>query len=202
MTSSVVDAAAPEIVRDIVVAPKMSETQAEVLREERYESLLTVEQIYELPSEFARAEAMYSLAGRSDSGRLQNLIFEANRIADAEDRTAALNILFFRLTELDPESALALARTESFRGNKTHEQRVWVAWARRDLDAALFAAKTQTSSTYSNLAARSLYTAFGYMGNETTDRIEEELGIAPDRKIRGRFIYQMADRSPAEAIWL
>jgi hypothetical protein len=195
-----VDRAAPDIVRDIVDAPKMSANEAEELREERYESLLTVEQIYELPSDFARAEAMYSLAGRSDSAALQNLIFDANRIADTKDRSAALNILFFRLTELDPESALALARTESFRGNKSHEQRVWVAWARRDLDAALFVAKTQTSNTNMNMAARSLYIAFGYMGNETTDRIEEELGIGPDRNIRGRFIYEMADRSPAEAI--
>jgi hypothetical protein len=195
-----VDGTTPEIVRDIIVAPKMSVNQAEELRKESYESLLTVEQIYELPSDFARSEAMYSLAGRSDSAGLQRLIFEANRIADKEDRSVALNILFFRLTELDPESALALARTESFRGNKSHEQRVWIAWARRDLDGALFAAKTQTTNANSNLAARSLYTAFGYMGNETTDRIEKELGVGPDRNIRGRFIYQMADRSPSEAI--
>jgi len=189
-----------EVVRDIVVVEKMSEIVADEHRQDRYAVLQTVEQIYALPTEFARAEALYAIAGREDSAGVQRLIFEANRIADREDRSVALNILFFRLTEMDPQSALALARTESFRGDRSHEQRVWIAWARRDLDEALFEAKTQTSSTYKKLAARSLYTAFGYMGNEITDRIEQELGIGPDRNIRGRFIYQLSDRSPVEAI--
>ena len=38
------------------------------------------------------------------------------------------------------------------------------------------------------------------MGNDVTDYIEAELEIAPDRNTRGRFLYGMADRSPAEAI--
>ncbi len=194
------DAIGLEVVRDIVDIPKMTSATAEKHREERYESLLTIEQVYALPNEFGRAEALYALAGRVDSAGVQNLIFEANRIADPEDRAGALNILFFRLTELDPESALALARTDSLRGDRAHEQRVWIAWARRDLDAALFAAKTQTSIMHSISAAQNLYAAFGYMGNATTERIEEELDIGPDRTTRARFLYQMADRSPAEAI--
>ena len=38
------------------------------------------------------------------------------------------------------------------------------------------------------------------MGNETTERIEAELEIGPDRSSRGRYLYQLADVSPAEAI--
>ncbi len=79
-------------------------------REDRYEALQSIDQIYVLPSEFGRAEALYALAGRSDSGGVQNLIFEANRIANSEERSGALNILFFRLAELDPQSALARVR--------------------------------------------------------------------------------------------
>ncbi len=38
------------------------------------------------------------------------------------------------------------------------------------------------------------------MGNEITERIEAELGIGPDRSSRGRYLYLLADKSPAEAI--
>lgn len=191
---------ASEPVRDIVVVEKMSEAIAEEHRQDGYEALQTVEEIHALPSAFARAEALYALAGRSGSGAVQNLVFEANRIANDEDRSGALNILFFRLSELDPQSALALSRTDSLRGDRNQERRVWVSWARRDLDAALAAAKAETTKTAREFAAQSMFFAYGYMGNETTDRIEEEMGIGPDRNSRGRFIYRLADESPAKAI--
>lgn len=191
---------ATEPVRDIVVVEKMSEVVAEEHRKDGYVALQTVEEIYALPSAFARAEALYALAGRSGSGTVQNLIFEANRIASNEDRSNALGILFFRLTELDPQSALALSRTDSLRGNRNQERRVWVAWARRDLDAAMAAAQAEPTKTAREFATQSMFSAFGYMGNETTARIEEVMGIEPDRHSRGRFIYRLADESPAKAI--
>ena len=189
-----------EVVRDIAEVPKMSQAAATEHREKNYAELTTIEQIYSLPTAFARAEALYQLAGRSDSAQVQNLIFAANRIADEMERYGALRILFMRLAEMDPHSALALSRTEFFRGVRMFEQTVWQAWARMDLDDALFAAKTQTTRSAQNMAAQSLYMTFGFMGNETTDRIESELGIAPDRSTRSRFLYLMVDRSPAEAI--
>ncbi len=189
-----------EITRDIVDVPKMSQAVAEQHRDEQYTGLTSVEDVIALPTEFARSEALYALAGRSDSADVQILIFDANRIADEVERVRLLNILFFRLAETDPQSALALARTEHFRTIKIIEQTVWRAWARKDFDDALFAAKTQTSVAHQNIAAQSLYAAFGYMGNETTDRIEAELEIGPDRSTRARYLYQLADRSPAEAI--
>jgi hypothetical protein len=189
-----------EVVRDIVVAEKMSVAVADELRADRYSTLHSVEQIYALPTEFGRAEALYAIAGRQDSAGVQNLIFEANRIADAEDRSGALNILFFRLTEMDPQSALALTRMDELRGDRGLERRVWISWGRRDLNAALAAASAQSSAVQRDYAAQSLYTGFGFMGNVTTDRIEEALGIKPDRNVRGRFIYRLADESPARAI--
>jgi len=189
-----------EVVRDIVVVEKMSLVVADKHRQDRYATLATVEQIYALPTEFGRAEALYAVAGREDSAGVQKLVFEANRIANTEDRAGALNILFFRLTEMDPQSALALARMDGFYGDRELERRVWIAWGRRDLDEALAAANAQSSSVRKNSAAQALFTAFGHMGNATTDRIEEELGIEPDRNTRGRFIYRLADESPARAI--
>ena len=189
-----------EVVRDIVAADKMSESDAEQHREEHFVQLDSVEAAYKLPGVFARAEALYALAGRADAADVQRHISDANRIADETERKAALEILFERLTELDPQSALTLSRTNYFRGVNAYQQIVWSTWARNDLDEALFEAKSQTNLRDENMAAQSLYTAFGYLGNETTDRIEAELGIKPNRAVRGRYLYSLADRSPAEAI--
>ena len=145
-----------QIARDIVDVPRMAPAVAKKHRDEQYANLTSVEEVIALPTEFARSEALYVLAGRSDSAGVQNLIFEANRIADEIERVALLGILFFRLTETDPQSALALSRTDHFNGIESIEQDVWRAWARQDLEDALFAAKTQPSVAHRNSAAQSL----------------------------------------------
>lgn len=194
-------AAAPDKARrDLVAGNTMPEAVADRHRSENFRSLDSVPAIFALPTAFARSEALYALAGRSDAAALQQHIFAADRIADDIERDRALDILFFRLAELDPPSALALARTDYFEGTPSLETTVWSAWARKDFDLALFAAKTQSTSAGQNTAAQALYAAFGFMGNETTDRIERELGIAPDRSQRARYLYRLADRSPREAI--
>lgn len=197
---SVADEFVVELVRDIADVPQISTAAAIEHRDKQYAELTTIAEIQALPGSFVRAEALYLLAGRSDSAAVQNLIFDANRIADDMNRYAALRILFQRLAEMDPHSALALSRTEYFKGVRMFEQTVWQTWARKDFEGALFAAKTQASRSDQNMAAQALFAAFGFMGNETTDRIEEELGIAPDRGTRSRFLYLLVDRSPAEAI--
>ena len=194
------DPSPDKIVRDIADAPKMAEAVAQKHRDEHYINVGDVEELMALPTAFARSEAMYALAGRSDSADVQNLIFETNRVADDVERARLLNVLFFRLAETDPQSALALARTDHFSAIRSIEQTVWHAWARKDFEDAVFAAKAQTSVAHRNSAAQSLYAAFGYMGNETTERIEHELGVGPDRSTRARYLYQLADESPAEAI--
>ncbi len=195
------DNATPDpVVRDIVDAPTMNYTTAEQHRVEQYAGISGIEQLMALPSSFARSAAMHVLAGRADSAGVQNLIFEADRVADDGERLRLLQILFVRLAELDPQSALVLARTGSFAGVSALEHIVWYAWAHTDFDAALFAAKTQTSAAHQRSAARGLYAAFGFLGNDKTDRIEAELGIAPDRSTRAQYLYRLADRSPEEAI--
>jgi len=188
------------VVRDIADVPLMTQEVAEEHRLEDYARLTSIEDLMRLPTEFARSAALFSLADRSDSASVQRLVFDANRVADETERQRLLDILFFRLAELDPRSALVLARAEEFRGIKSLERTVWRTWARKDLDDALFGAKTQTAVAHRNSAAQSLYAAFGYMGNETTDRIEFELGIGPDRASRGRYLYRLADESVPAAI--
>lgn len=153
-----------------------------------------------LPTEFAQMEALFVLAGRSDAAVVQTLIFAANRIADDFMREQALVILFHRLAELDAASALALARTEYFSDLRSIEDTIWRARARQNLDDALLAAKSQATDRDRERAAQSLFAAFGYMGNDVTDRIEAELDIAPERSTRARYLYRLADQSPEDAI--
>ncbi|MEJ2258631.1 MAG: hypothetical protein P8X98_16900 [Woeseiaceae bacterium] len=189
-----------EVVRDIEDVPEMTAAVAEKHRDEQYASLNSIEEILALPTEFARTEALHLLAGRSNFAGVRNLALAASRIADDIEREALLAVLFSRLAELDPQSALQLARDRQFGDLPSLEDTVWRVWGRNDLDDALFAVKTQTRFAQQRGAARSLFKAFGYLGNETTDRIETELGIEPDRQTRARYLYRLADRSPAEAI--
>lgn len=191
---------ADAVIRDIDNVSTMAAAEAEQHREQRYSKLESIEDIVALPTEFSRSEALYAVAGRSDSARLQDLLFAANRIANDATRSAMLEILVFRLAELDPRSALALVRNDQFLETRRLQQIVWQTWASSDFEDALFAAKTQTTAVQQHQAAQSLLAAFGYMGNETTDLIEAELGIGPDRAARGDFIRQLADRSPQDAV--
>jgi hypothetical protein len=72
--------------------PTMSREAAESHRATRYSEIHSIEDTLALPGDFAQTEALYTLAGRSDSSGIQNLIFQANGIADPSDRKAALQI--------------------------------------------------------------------------------------------------------------
>ncbi len=186
-----------EIKGNVVRAPDSTPDRLDVSRGAEQ---IGSEEVPAAESDFDRAAALYVLAGRSDSSAVQNLIYETNEIVDEFERENSLNILFSRLAEIEPRAALTLARMGDFAAIKSLERTVWRNWARKDFEDALFDAKTQISLANQNSAAQSLYAAFGYMGNEITDRIESELGIGPDRSSRGRYLYKLADRSPAVAI--
>ena len=184
----------------IANVPIMSREAAEAHRASRYSEIRTIEETLALPGDFAQTEALYALAGRSDSSDIQDLIFQANGIADPSDRKAALEILFSRLAELDVHSALALSRTRDFRADRNIEAGVWHGWGRLDLDAALAAASALESQSDRNLAAQALFAAYDYQGNETTDYIEEILGIGPNSSTLAAYLFRVGDRNPAEAI--
>lgn len=191
--------AGPVGMRMIDAVPQMSSAEAESHRAARFERLRTIENVLALPGEFAQTEALYALAGRSDSAGVQDLIFQADGIADPSDRKAALEILFSRLTELDPESALVLS-TGHFGSQQDIEATVWANWGRLDLDEALRRAAHVDSATQRRRAADALLAAYGYRGNERTERIAATLGLGPADGTRARYLYQLADRDPVQAI--
>ena len=190
---------APPVVRDIIDIPAMSTAEADAHRADRFDRIKTIEDTLALPGDFSQTEALYVLAGRADSAAVQELIHQANRIADPTDRNAAISILFLRLAELDPMSALTMSRMRGFTSSRGLEEMIWRTWSKLDLEAALDAARQLDNPAEKNLAAQTMLAAYGYMGNEFTERIESELGVRASNAARARYIYSIADRSVSEA---
>ncbi len=179
--------------------PTMSPAAADAHRENAFSAIRTIEDLLALPGDFARAEALYALAGRADSIKLHDLIFQADGILDVAERRGALTILFSRLTEMDPASALAMSRSPPFASEPRFETAVWQSWARLDLEAALGQAVMEDAARRHN-AAKALFAAYGYWGNDTTDYISRTLGMQPGTATLALYMYQVADRDPAAAV--
>jgi len=192
-------APAPAVIRDIVEVPVMTVAEAESHREDRFDRIRTIEDTLALPGDFSQTEALYVLAGRANSAEVQDLINQSNRVADPTDRNAALSILFLRLAELDPLSALTMSRMRGFGSSRSLENIIWRTWSKLDLDAAIAAAKELRNPAERELAAQTMLAAYGYMGNDVTDRIEAELGVRASTASRARYLYSIADRSASEA---
>lgn len=190
----------PAVVRDIRDVPQITMDETEVHRADRFASLTTLEDTLTLPSDFAQTEALYVLAGRANSAEVQNLIFQATRIADTSDRRAAMSILFSRLADIDPHSAVAIAGQVPFTEDQWVEGSFWRNWSRLNLDAALAAAKELTPASRKQRAAQAIYGAHGFGGNDITAHIQSELGIAPDRWVKSQYLESLAAESPESAI--
>lgn len=187
------------IVRDIGNLPPMTEVEVAKHRAQRFESLTTIEETLRLRSDFDQTEALYVLAGRSDSAGVQDLIYQTIRVADASDRRAGLSILFARLTDIDPRSAVAIAGRAPFTAERSVEPSIWRTWARYDLEGALNAASTLSPLTRKVRAAESIYGAHGYIGNSITLQIEDALGVPPSKWIKSQYIQSLAADSPESA---
>lgn len=188
---------APAVIGEV---PAMSEAEAAAHRHNRYAQIASIEQLLGLPGHFARMEALYALAGRSDSADVQNLIFQAGGIANPSDRRDTLLVLFTRLTELDPPSALALSGTPHFAADPAYEREVWRRWGEQDLEAALQHAAGLPTAARRNVAAQALLASQGHWGNERTARIAARLGAEPDKRTRSARIDELARSDPAAAI--
>ena len=139
-------APAPAVIRDIVEVPVMTIAEAESHRADKFDRIRTIEDTLALPGDFSQTEALYVLAGRGDSAEVQDLINQSNRIADPTDRNAALSILFLRLAELDPLSALTMSRMRGFGNSRNLEDIIWRTWSKPDLDAAIASRSTMPAT--------------------------------------------------------
>lgn len=189
-----------EVVRDIQNVPSYSAEDTAAHRTDRFESLKSIEDVMSLPTRFDRREALYAIAGRSDSAQLQHLIEQSNRIADASSRSASLSVLFNRLTVVDPHTAIAIASGPSFASDPRVTYAVWFSWSKRDLNEALTAANAMPSMANKIAAADALYRAYGNLGSAETKKIESTLGIPPSNAIKTRYLETLASESPEKAI--
>ena len=103
----------------------MSAAAADAQRTLHYQDLDTVSQIRELPSAFARREALYAVAGRAGAAQLRRLITEAGRISGESERVQALEILLD-----DPHRAIAEALRLPPDARQQQLLKIAQAWAR------------------------------------------------------------------------
>ncbi|MEM9690038.1 MAG: hypothetical protein AAF917_11225 [Pseudomonadota bacterium] len=184
----------------VMVVDKLSSAAVDAMRDENFETVRSVEDLLAMPTRFSRIEASYVLAGRAGASELQTLIYDADRVSNRSTRDSLLGIFFMRLAEIDPQSGLALARVEPYSQDSGLENSIWRTWALNNLEEALFEVKAQTRRSDKVAAAQVLFSAHGFMGNETTDRIEAELGISPDRGTRLRYMRTLLKKSPDNVI--
>jgi len=184
---------------DIQEVAEISVAAAAAHREDRYTAIRSIEDILSLPSDFAETEALYVAAGRANSGEVQNLIQQAARVRDYQDRKASLRILFLRLTELDPPSALAIARTPTFAADKSYEDSIWIGWGRFDLVSAVQAA-ARLDTRQKKQVAQALYASLRSLDNDQAAMIEATLDIRPGTRAVAQHVRALVDESPASAI--
>ncbi len=138
----------PPVYREPIVVPdevpKLSTQDAVTHRETHYENITDINEILALPSEFAQTEALYSVAGRASVDEVRDYLGEANRIANHHDRRGALQILFSRYAELDPEGALEHLDSMRLPEETMIVGVIFYQWARMDVNAAIDAANNET----------------------------------------------------------
>lgn len=160
----------------------------------------TAEEAMSYAGSFSRSAALYALAARSDSATVQGLIFQADVLDDPISRRASLQILFSRLVELDPESAIALSRTPPFGRDTRYEAEIWTAWGRINMDAALAAATELGGQADRIRAAQSLFSAVRPYEEAAVREITATLGVRPNRYNQTQFLVLIASDSPEEAL--
>lgn len=185
--------------RDIVDAEPMESAEVAEHRNNRFSDLHTIVSLQSLPGDFVRSEALHALSSRSSSDELVRLAADASRLMDPLWRRQALAIIFQRLTDIAPQLALDLSRSELFVSDRNTQATVLQSWARNDLMAAVTAA-SQIEDDTKSLAVQMIYSGIG--GAYTPDAliVEKATGIAPSRANRERYVRELFDVSPDAAL--
>lgn len=184
--------------RDLLDDANIEISEVDLLRAEQFASVTSIEDVLSLPTDHSETEALYALAGRSSSGQLQFLFEQANRIAERGERLATQKVLLARLAELDPLSALAIARQADATDVAELSSAAWSAWAGSDFDAAM-AAAMDLETEERRLAAEALYIVVG-LESEEADRLEDQFGFPPGQEAVSAHLERLAVESPLDAV--
>ena len=159
----------------------------------------SIEDIMLLATEFQQTTALYSAAEQADLQTVTQLIFQAAKIADLSDRKGALSILFSRLVEINPESAIEISGQARFKNYQGIERSIWRGWARSDFTKALAAANRLEDQARKEMAAQVMYYAYGVYNDYETTQIEEVLNIKPNRWAKRHYMLSLVEHSVASA---
>lgn len=133
-------AGSPAISTNPSVPTQMSAAATKIVEEARaqhFEELHNVQDVFTLPSAFARREALYAIGGRADARELAALITEANNLPNPADRAAALDVLYLRYVERDAQTALQSAlKVQEPQARSEALTRVGTAWGGISPEAA------------------------------------------------------------------
>ena len=155
----------------------LSPDAARSARAAHYQEFATLAQTRALSSYFARKEALYALAGRSDAGALRSLVSEANRIHDQRERLESLEILLTRFVEIDPEDALRAALNMDRAASAELVPAVIGAWSRTDLAAAATASKELPTPVLKAAAGRAILARHAAGDAQQVRQLAAELGV-------------------------
>lgn len=115
----------------------LSRREVENSRQQHFADITSIRDVLQIPNDFDQTEALYALAGRSGADQLQSLIEEANRLSIDGERLAALQILFLRYSEIDPQAALIHLDSLAPRGARAILSSIFRSWSKVDPDAAI-----------------------------------------------------------------
>ena len=101
----------------------------------------TLAAISAIPSDFEQTAALYNLLRRADRERVEGLLIEAEALRPRREALAAKAIIYSRLAEIAPIAAVDRALSEK-PGPHDYLARVFSAWAKHDLEAALAHVRT------------------------------------------------------------
>ncbi len=155
----------------------------------------------QLSGDFAQTEALYVMAGRADRETLERYIDEAIGIDIPAEREAALQILYLRYSELDPDASLThlLALDISRKVNILYV--MFNGWAKYDLDGAIERAARIESSNDQGIVQQAIMQAYETEPGEVMLQIAERLNDSMARSaVAVRGIATTARSDPAAAM--
>jgi len=177
----------------------LSSHEATAQRATHYQGIDSVAETLELPSNFARREALHVVAGRADAAQLRSLINEAKRVSDAAIRGDALEILLLRYVEVDPQAALKSAQETDRSAAPRLVSVVIGAWSRTQLDAAMEAAKGLPDDALRTAAARAIVASNPAIAQKAKNR-DERKRLASKLGVRETSDAFVLDADPAKVL--
>ncbi|MFK8031083.1 MAG: hypothetical protein AB8G18_12680 [Gammaproteobacteria bacterium] len=181
--------------------PAYSESEAQDHRASNYTELQRIDDILDLPGDFAQTEALYAVAGRANQAELEELIQQSIDIVNRYDRSAALSILFGRYAELDPSAAVDYLVAIHLDVDNLMFRQIFDAWAKVDVSGAITKANQLVNRRQRNLAGNAILAVTARTNESLLEKVASDLdGHYELAHLRSEAIAIRANRDPQRAL--